>query len=957
MSGVRNIGGGEGCVDGSPIETIRTREVEWSGEKVRSTFIDYMKNQRNLPIVSSSPSVPTDDPTLLFTNAGMNQFKSIFLGTEKPGSALAGLKGACNSQKCIRAGGKHNDLDDVGKDTYHHTFFEMLGNWSFGDYFKEETINWAWVLMTEIYKIPGDRLYATYFEGNKELGLEPDFEAKKIWGKYLPDDHILPGSMADNFWEMGEIGPCGPCSEIHYDRVGGRNAAHLVNQDDPLVLELWNLVFMTHMRTEKGLQELPAKHVDTGMGFERIASVLQGVLSNYDTDIWFDIFDKIKEVSKYPHGYHSSECSEDAVVAYRVVADHIRTITISLTDGGAPDNVGRGYVLRRIIRRAVRFGKQFLGAPVGFFSELIPTVIASFKGFFPELLKENNADRVMAIVRDEELAFDKTWKTGLKHFNAALENAKKANPEKVIISGEDAYVLHDRYGFPCDLTMIMAEKEKCVEPFVDMAKFEEIRDSNKGPGAKNKLNQYLSVNNIDVLQKNGVETTNDDCKYVWEKKSSTVTAVLNKIEDVLVEELGTYTPPVEKDAKKKKESALKAEEHVGVIVKETNYYYESGGQIWDTGMIVAKDGSFKVKINKVLSFGGYTCHIGKVTEGTVKVGVDVDLDVDFDRRLAVGANHTGTHQLNHALRQVLQFGKNAFTEVNQKGSFVEENLARFDFSWNEKVPIDDLKKVEECLNKAIDEKRNIYDKIVPLEIASKIKGLRMMFGEKYPDPVRVISIGVPVDEVLANPDSDKWSNYSIEFCGGTHLPSLEGIQSVRIVSEEALTKGVRRITFVSRDIAKKIDGDMSTVVKDHDAIFSKEHNAATIEDKIKSLSVHNKKVGDMSLPYVQKVALREKMEVEIKALHSEKKSLVQKMKAEARAKGKEIGASAKEEGKKAVVKGINDWGAEREALTEFCTGVSESHPDAMIFVAASDSKGKGIALSVIPKGQVCFFNL
>eukprot|EP01060_Flectonema_neradi_P029247 TRINITY_DN3996_c0_g1_i1.p1 TRINITY_DN3996_c0_g1~~TRINITY_DN3996_c0_g1_i1.p1 ORF type:complete len:995 (+),score=298.00 TRINITY_DN3996_c0_g1_i1:44-3028(+) len=951
MSGVRNIGGGEGCVDKSPIETVRTRELEWTGEKVRSTFMDYMQTRRNQTYVPSSPAVPHDDPTLLFANAGMNQFKSIFLGTEKPGSKLAGLKGACNSQKCIRAGGKHNDLDDVGKDTYHHTFFEMLGNWSFGDYFKEETINWAWVLMTEVYKLPGDRLYATYFEGKKELGLEPDLEAKRIWEKYLPADHILPGSMADNFWEMGEIGPCGPCSEIHYDRIGGRNAADLVNKDDPLVLELWNLVFMTHMRTEKGLQELPAKHVDTGMGFERITSVLQGVLSNYDTDIWFSIFDKIKEVTKFEHDYHSSNCPEDAVVAYRVVADHIRTITIALTDGGAPDNVGRGYVLRRIIRRAVRFGKQFLNAPVGFFSELVPTVIASFKGFFPELLKEKNTERVMAIVKDEEVAFDKTWKTGLKHFHVALEAAKKANPEKVVISGEDAYVLHDRYGFPCDLTMIMAEKENCAEPFVDIARFEEIKDGNKGPGAKNKLNQFLSVNNIDVLQKDGVEATDDSSKYIWEKKSSTITSIVNKIEDVLVKELGTYTPPAEKDAKKKKEALQKAEEHVGVIVKETNYYYESGGQIWDTGMIVAKDGSFKVKVNKVLSFGGYTCHIGKVTEGTVKVGADVDLEVDFDRRLAIGANHTGTHQLNHSLREVLQFGKGAFTEVNQKGSFVEETLGRFDFSWNEKVPIDDLQKVEECLNKAIAEKRNVYDKVVPLEEASKIKGLRMMFGEKYPDPVRVVSVGASVDELLADPENEKWNNYSIEFCGGTHLPSLEGIQSVRIVAEEALTKGVRRITFVSRDIAKKVSETMAAVTSEHDAIFNKPHDAGSIEDKIKALSVHNKKVGDMSLPYVEKVTLREKMENEIKSLHAEKKAFVQKMKLEARAKGKEVGASTKGDGKKAVIMSLNDWGAEREALTEFCTGVSESFPEALIFVAASDSKGKGIALSVVPKGQ------
>eukprot|EP00755_Sulcionema_specki_P012833 Sspe_Gene.52375::Locus_29034_Transcript_1_1_Confidence_1.000_Length_3228::g.52375::m.52375/K01872/AARS, alaS; alanyl-tRNA synthetase len=449
---------------------------------------------------ASSPTVPRNDPTLLFANAGMNQFKGIFLGTVDPTSEMASLKGATNSQKCIRAGGKHNDLNDVGRDTYHHTFFEMLGNWSFGDYFKREAIAWSWDLLTNVYGLDKSRLYVTYFEGKPELGLQPDLETRDIWREYVDDSHILTGDMKDNFWEMGDIGPCGPCSEIHYDRIGGRNAAHLVNQDDPMVLEVWNLVFMTHNRDEKGLTELPAKHVDTGMGLERIASVLQSVYSNYDTDLWWPLFDRIQEITKFSHSYFSEECPTDAVVAYRVVADHIRTSTIAITDGGTPDNDGRGSVLRSIIRRAVRFGKEFLGAEVGFFSELVETVIAELGDFFPELKEPGNLEKVKSVILLEEKAFEKTWNTGLKHFQKALENADNG---KKIIQGEDAWILHDRHGFPLDLTRIMAEKAGCPEPFVDEQGFQKKKLEEHGTGGKAGLavKQFLSVHNIAICRR------------------------------------------------------------------------------------------------------------------------------------------------------------------------------------------------------------------------------------------------------------------------------------------------------------------------------------------------------------------------------------------------------------------------------------------------------------------------
>lgn len=486
-----------------------------SAKEIRSKFIDFFREKYEHTVVPSSCVIPHDDPTLLFANAGMNQFKPIFLGTVDPSSEAAKWKRAVNTQKCIRAGGKHNDLDDVGKDVYHHTFFEMLGNWSFGDFFKKEICSWAWELLTKVYGLPEDRLYVTYFGGNNDAGLEPDEECKGIWKSLgLPDERILPGSMKDNFWEMGETGPCGPCSEIHYDRIGGRNAAHLVNMDDPDVLEIWNLVFIQFNRETGGeLKPLPKKHVDTGMGLERLVSVIQNKRANYDTDLFVPIFAAIQNATgARPYtGKVGAEDADGIDMAYRVLADHARTLSIALSDGGHPDNVGRGYVLRRILRRAVRYATEKMAAKPGMFASLVPVVVETLGDVFPELKKDPEA--VMDLINEEEAQFLKTLSRGRRLLEKSVAKLEKGG----LLPGEVAWRLYDTYGFPVDLTQLMVE-EKGI--FVDMAAYEKAKQAaqlaSQGGGDKADDTSKLDVHAIAELQdQKKVPATDDSPKYIY----------------------------------------------------------------------------------------------------------------------------------------------------------------------------------------------------------------------------------------------------------------------------------------------------------------------------------------------------------------------------------------------------------------------------------------------------------
>jgi len=743
-----------------------------TGEEVRDTFVKFFKGKKH-DFVPSSPVVPHNDPTLLFINAGMNQFKPIFVGQIDPSHPFSKLKRAANSQKCIRAGGKHNDLEDVGKDVYHHTFFEMLGNWSFGDYFKEEAIAWAWELLTEVYHLDPARLYATYYGGDpKQPTVPSDEDAKRIWQKYLPDSRILPFDMKDNFWEMGETGPCGPCTEIHYDRIGGRDAAALVNMDDPDVLEIWNNVFMQFERKEGGvLIELPAKSVDTGMGLERITSVLLDVRSNYDTDLFGHIFTAIKEktgTDKVYTGKVGDEDKDHSDMAYRVIADHIRTLTIALSDGATPSNEGRGYVLRRILRRAVRYGREILNAPPGFFHQLVDSVLDTLGGAFPTL--KNNVEDVRAIIKEEEAQFGRTLDRGIKQFKTF---AKKGS-----ISGEDAFLLFTSFGFPVDLTELMAEEHNVK---VDMPDFEkkmaEFREKSKAKSNfKSSKDMELKANETDKLIKAmSLKTTDDALKYDWNTEGEGK-EYKAKIQAIYNGEAFVDT-------------CNKSSDVVGLVLDKTPLYAEQGGQTFDKATITK--GSVEFSVDNAQRYAGYILHVGQVESGDLKVGDEVTIKVDYARRALVAKNHTATHILNYALREVLG------EKIDQKGSLVTEERLRFDFSHNKAVEEDELKKIEEICNLQIQKAASVNFREVALDKAKAITGLRAVFGETYPDPVRVVSVGPAIDNLLSDKATPWGRQASIEFCGGTHVANSKEIYKFVLLQEEGIAKGVRRIVAVT----------------------------------------------------------------------------------------------------------------------------------------------------------------
>ncbi|KAK6332805.1 Alanine--tRNA ligase [Orbilia brochopaga] len=783
-----------------PVSQETPPPEKWPASKVRDTFLKYFQNEAHV-LVPSSPCVPKNDKSLLFANAGMNQFKPIFQGTVGPESQFGKLRRACNTQKCIRAGGKHNDLEDVGQDSYHHTFFEMLGNWSFGDYFKAEAIRLSWNLLTKVYGLDPKRLYVTYFEGDKASGLEPDLETKELWRKIgVPDDHILPGNIKDNFWEMGDIGPCGPCTEIHYDRIGGgRNAAHLVNMDDPNVLEIWNNVFIQFNReADRSLRSLPSKHVDTGMGFERLVSILQDKSSNYDTDVFTPIFQKIQEVTKArPYaGKFGKEDVDQVDTAYRVVADHLRTLAFGIADGEPPSNDGRGYVLRRITRRGARYARKKLNAEIGsFFSKLLPTLVEQLSPIFPELLDRQAV--IKAELDKEEVSFARTLDKGEKLFD---EHAKVALAGNKILSGKDVWKLYDTFGFPIDLTRLMAGEiglkidevglEKCRQAARDKSKA-----TNKGEGGEAVL--ALDVHNLGELEKEKVPRTLDNDKFKWGKDAITQATVLKVIvlEKGFVETTKDVTP----------------KDQVGVLLDKTCMYAEQGGQIYDTGTI-SVPGQVQFDVTSVQSYGGYILHVGKMKKGILTPGSKVTVEYDETRRAPIRINHTATHILNFALREVLGDG------VHQKGSLVDPEKTRFDFSNDVPVTPEQCKKIEDISNAYVQQNLIVYAQDVGLAIAEGIEGVRAVFGEKYPDPVRVVSIGIDVEEILRDKKNPDWRKLSIEFCGGTHIKQTGDIKDLVIIEESGIGKGIRRIVAVTDKDAAKVRSLDKDFMKQMDAL-------------------------------------------------------------------------------------------------------------------------------------------
>jgi alanyl-tRNA synthetase len=732
-----------------------------TANEIRQQFLDFFKSKGHT-IVPSAPVVPHDDPTLLFTNAGMNQFKDVFLGTgSRP------YKRAADTQKCIRAGGKHNDLDDVGRDTYHHTFFEMLGNWSFGDYFKREAIEWAWELLTKVWKLDKARLHATVFEGDPSSGIARDDEAAELWRSVTDIDpsHIHFFGKKDNFWEMGDAGPCGPCSEIHIDRTADKSGGPLVNKSDARVMEIWNLVFIQFNRNpDKSLSALPAKHVDTGMGFERITAVIQGKDGNYETDVFTPIFDAIQRVTGAPR--YSGKLDGFVDTAYRVIADHIRTLTFAISDGAEPSNTKRGFVLRSILRRAERYGWQHLGTTNPFLCELVPIVVEVMAGAFPELKRA--PQRVIDLVREEEAGFLRTLERGLKLFNDAADRVRKTGGET--IAGDDVFKLHDTFGVYVDVTEQMAGEAGLK---VDRGEYQRLMDD-----AKRKAREAAKKHLVTAVS-GELPATDDSAKYcVGEIKGN----VLGWVAGHAVVDDGEITE----------------DESVALLLDRTNFYSEAGGQVGDIGAIATSTGCFDVEDTQRL--GDAVLHFGQVVEGKIGVGQPAILRVD-GVRLDTMRNHTSTHLMNLALRDVLG------NHVEQKGSLVDPDKTRFDFTHQYALTHDELARIERHVNDRIRADLPVAAVTLPLVEARKLPGVRAVFGEKYPDPVRVVMIGAERPVQLTR-------DLSAEFCGGTHLARSSQAGLFKIVSQEPVAKGVRRVTAVTGRIAAETVQRLSTVVDD-----------------------------------------------------------------------------------------------------------------------------------------------
>ena len=695
---------------------------------IRKEFLGFFEKNGHL-IVDSAPIVLKDDPTLMFNNSGMAQFKEFFLGNGVPKNNRI-----ADTQKCLRVSGKHNDLDDVGKDTYHHTMFEMLGNWSFGDYFKEEAIAWAWELLTGVYGISKDQIYVTVFEGDKEDGTELDTEALELWKKHIAEDRILYGNKKDNFWEMGDIGPCGPCSEIHVDirpeadrlAVDGKT---LVNMDHPQVIEIWNLVFMQYQRKADGsLEQLPAKHIDTGMGFERLAMVLQGKTSNYDTDVFQPTIKKLEEISGVTYG-----AAEKTDIAIRVVVDHLRAVAFAIADGQLPSNTGAGYVIRRILRRAISYGYRFLGLNEPFIYQLYPILKAEMGDFFPELVKQETI--VTGVIREEEASFLRTIEQGLNRLNQIIEQLGDSK----VVPGDVVFELYDTYGFPADLSRIVAEDHGFT---IDEAGFETEMAKQK---ERSKKATALVTDDWVVLDGSGNETSIAYDNTEAEVKVTRYRKVKNK-----------------------------KGEFYQLVFNQTPFYAESGGQIGDQGVIVSPNETIEVvdtkKENNLIIHFVET--LPENIEGTFQAKVNVA------KRNATTKNHSATHLMHEALREVLG------THVEQKGSYVGDDYLRFDFSHFAKMTEEEIAIVEQKVNEKIVEALPLIEKREASMDEALAEGAMALFGEKYGDKVRVIRFGS-----------------SVELCGGTHVNNTADIRLFKILSESSTAAGIRRIEAITADTA------------------------------------------------------------------------------------------------------------------------------------------------------------
>ena len=719
-----------------------------TAKEIRDSFKSFFESKGH-QIVPSAPMVVKDDPTLMFTNAGMNQFKDIILG-----NAPAKYKRVADSQKCLRVSGKHNDLEEVGHDTYHHTMFEMLGNWSFGDYFKEEAINWAWEYLVDVLKLNPENLYATVFEGSAEDGLERDNEAAGYWEKYLPKDHIINGNKKDNFWEMGDTGPCGPCSEIHIDlrpaeeraKVSGRD---LVNHDHPQVIEIWNLVFMQFNRKADGsLEGLPAKVIDTGMGFERLCMAMQGKTSNYDTDVFQPM---IKAIATMAGTEYGKDAQQD--VAMRVIADHIRTIAFSITDGQLPSNAKAGYVIRRILRRAVRYGYTFLGQKQAFMYKLLPVLIDNMGEAYPELKAQQTL--IEKVIKEEEDSFLRTLETGIRLLEKTMNEAKAAGKKE--ISGVDGFTLYDTFGFPLDLTeLILRENSMTVNEEEFKAEMQKQKERARNAAA---------VETGDWITLNEGETN-----FVGYDYTEYETSILRY-----------------RQVKQKNQTLYQ------IVLSDTPFYAESGGQVGDTGVLCSEFETIEIIDTK--KENNLPIHIAKKLPEHPEAPMMAC--VDTDKRNACAANHSCTHLLDEALREVLG------THVEQKGSLVTSESLRFDFSHFQKVTDEELRQVEHLVNAKIRENVALQEyRNLPIEKAKEL-GAIALFGEKYGDEVRVIQFG-----------------NSIEFCGGTHVSSTGKIGMVRILSESSVAAGVRRIEAITGEKVENMIDKFQDTMADLKALFN-----------------------------------------------------------------------------------------------------------------------------------------